>query len=166
MVHLTGSKFFLPSVDVHRINWKLKVMSVVWMLHPGCFSVSFQPQLKILTPNKVTLPWVPDASCFQLFGDRVRGTRILGVIFFNFLIFMLFTIPFLEVLTDGLQRHQHLWCPVVVFIIPYKVFESIKNVLILKKFTHPSFCTNAISYKPQLPDNILSSHHKKLFESY
>lgn len=38
MVHLTGSKFFLPSVDVHRINWKLKVMSVVWMLHPGCFS--------------------------------------------------------------------------------------------------------------------------------
>ena len=38
MVHLTGSKFFLPSVDVHGINRKLKVMSVVWMLHPGCFS--------------------------------------------------------------------------------------------------------------------------------
>ena len=38
MVHLTGSKFFLASVNVHRINWKLKVMSVVWMLHPGCFS--------------------------------------------------------------------------------------------------------------------------------
>ena len=29
MVHLTGSKFFLPSVDVHGINRKLKVMSVV-----------------------------------------------------------------------------------------------------------------------------------------
>lgn len=79
---------------------------------------------------------------------------------------MLFTIPFLEVLTDGLQRHQHLWCPVVVFIIPYKVLESIKNVLILKKFTHPSFCTDVISYKQQLPDNILSLHHKTLFESY
>lgn len=79
---------------------------------------------------------------------------------------MLFTIPSLEVLTDGLQRHQHLWCPVVVFIIPYKVFESIKNILILKKFTHPSFCIDVISYKPQLSDNILSLRHKKLFESY
>ena len=90
----------------------------------------------------------------------MRGIRILGAIFFNFLIFMLFTIPSLDVLTDGLQRHQHLWCPVVMFIIPYKVFESIKNILILKKFTHPSCCTDVISYKPQLPDNILSLHHK------
>lgn len=75
---------------------------------------------------------------------------------------MLFTIPFLEVLTDGLQRHQHLWCPVVVFIIPYKVFESIKNILILKKFTHPSCCTDVISYKPQLSNNILSLYHKNI----
>lgn len=166
MVHLTGSKFFLASVNVHRINWKLKVMSVVWMLHPGCFSRQLPAAAEDIDSKQGDIAWVPDASCFQLFGDRVRGIRILGVIFFNFLIFMLFTIPFLEVLTDGLQRHQHLWCPVVVFIIPYKVFESIKNVLILKKFTHPSFCTNVISYKPQLPDNILSLHHKKLFESY
>ena len=95
-------------------------------------------------------------------NQLVRGIRILGVIFFNFLIFMLFTIPFLEVLTDGLQRHQHLWCPVVVFIIPYKGFESIKNILILKKFTHPSCCTDVISYKPQLSNNILSLYHKNI----
>lgn len=79
---------------------------------------------------------------------------------------MLFTIPFLEVLTDGLQRHQHLWCPVVVFIIPYKVFESIKNILILKKFTHPSFCTDAISYKPQLPGQYIVLVSQKTLRSY
>ena len=75
---------------------------------------------------------------------------------------MLFTIPSLDVLTDGLQRHQHLWCPVVMFIIPYKVFESIKNILILKKFTHPSCCTDVISYKPQLSNDILSLYHKNI----
>lgn len=79
---------------------------------------------------------------------------------------MLFTIPSLEVPTDGLQRHQHLWCPVVMFIIPYKVFESIKNILILKKFTHPSFYADVISYRPQLSNNMLFLSHKKVFESY